>query len=149
MAEAKRKKATLKSRNLSSELPQDKLVSRPTLDGLPPGEPPNLLQDETPDSTAVVAIQPYPRPADLDVRRWRSEIPDTPDPRSSELPIDNPVPKSSISQAGITSSIQTKDDLTLATAFIPQGLQIDLTTLCQTCKKQPGVFDRHHGLVRW
>jgi hypothetical protein len=144
--EPTRKKTTITRR---PSLLHGDTVRHPKFDDFDTGEFLNLLQDDTLDSMLIELMQPKPKPPDLDVRRRRSEIPDTPDQRSSQLRIDSTVPTSSNLQAGISSSIQTKNDTTFVDEPSQHRINPKLTKLCQVCKTQLVLVANTSKTIRW
>jgi len=144
----KQDQTAVSSRPSSSEMLHGDTVRNPELAGLATGEYLDLLQDDALERMIIEPMQPKPKPSDLEVRRRRSEIPDTPDQRSSQWQIDSTAPKSSILQA-ISSSNQTKDDTTFIVETWQQSTKPKFSKLCYVCKKQPVLAGRNSQNVRW
>jgi hypothetical protein len=111
-------------------------------------EPPSPLQDDELDRLLSDVIQPKPTSADLDARTRRTEIPNTPDLRSSQFPPESTTPRSSDHQGSIQSSLHTADDSLMSVAQSQSEKRIKYSALCCICMKQ-FVVGSNRKKLRW
>jgi hypothetical protein len=108
--------------------------------------PLDLLQDDALDQLVADAIEPKPKPRDLGACTFRTEIPNTPDLRSSQLPLDSTAPQSSCFQGSMLSNPQGTGD----SVEQLQGEKVSkFSVLCCICKKQPVLGGNINKGVKW
>jgi hypothetical protein len=107
------------------------------------------LPDGALKSMAVESMFPNFRPAKFNVRRRRSEIPDTPDQHSSQFQIESTAPKSSLSHVYTSSSAETQDQTTAAAESEQQPLDTERAKSCHACKQLKVITDSIGGVVKW
>jgi hypothetical protein len=133
----------------TSPVPDVGTANYPNGTGRKTGKSSVSLPDGAHKNTAVETMRPNSRPADLNVQRRRSEIPDTPDQRSSQFQIESTAPKSSMSHVCTSSNAETQDQATAAAESEQQPLDTERAKLCHACKKLTVMTDRNGRVDKW